>query len=95
VAEPSDPPDRVQSREVVLEIDGSAAHGYHLLMSPAGCFPADYWYKSVAEAKESASQIFGVNPSGWRSAPPPRQALTHALIRPSTFGPNTCSPKIS
>ena len=65
VAEPSDPLGRVQSRQVTLEIQGSATNGYHLVMSPAGCLTADYWYESVAEANESAAEIFGVAPDGW------------------------------
>lgn len=65
VAERSDPPDRVQEREVALEIRGNPANGYHLVMSPAGCFTADYWYETFAEAKESAAEIFGVAPDGW------------------------------
>lgn len=65
VAEPSDPPDRVRSREVALEIRGTVAHGYHLVMSPAGCFSADEWYESIAEAKASAAECFGVAPGAW------------------------------
>lgn len=65
VAEPSDPPDRVHAREVALEIQGGPAHGYHLVMSPAGCFSADYWYESAAEAMQSAEEIFGVAPDQW------------------------------
>ena len=65
VAEASDPPNRVQRREVALEIQGNAANGYHLVVSPAGCFTADYWYETVTEAKESAAEIFGIAPDGW------------------------------
>lgn len=65
VAGPSDPPGQVQCREVVLEIQGNAAQGYHLVMSPVGCFSADSWYESLAEAKKSAAEIFGVAPEAW------------------------------
>ena len=65
VAQSSDRPDRVQEREVALEIQGDAANGYHLVMSPTGCFTADYWYETVAKAKQSAAEIFGVAPDRW------------------------------
>jgi hypothetical protein len=65
VAEASDLPNRVQEREVALEIQGNAANGYHLVISPVGCFTADYWYETIAEAKESAAEIFGVAQDGW------------------------------
>jgi hypothetical protein len=65
VAEPSDPPAGVQEREVVLEIQGDAANGYHLVMSPAGCFSADTWHESAEDAKAAAAEVFGVAPDGW------------------------------
>ena len=65
VAEPSDPPARVQEREVVLEIQGDATNGFHLVMSPAGCFTADTWHESVEDAKAAATEVFGVASDGW------------------------------
>ena len=65
VAGPSDPPSRVQDREVVLEIQGDGANGYHLVMSPAGCFTADTWHESIADAKETAAEAFGVSANSW------------------------------
>ena len=65
VAESSDPPAAVQHREVALEIQGSAATGYHLVMSPAGCFTADTWHESVADAKGTAAEVYGVSPDAW------------------------------
>ncbi len=65
VAGPSDPPKHVQTREVSLEIRGNATVGYHLVMTPSGCFTADYWYESVADAQDSAEEIFGITRNGW------------------------------
>lgn len=65
VAEPSDPPARVEDRVVTLEIQGNAADGYHLVMSPAGCFTADTWHESVEDAKATATEVFGVPPHEW------------------------------
>lgn len=65
VAEPSDPPASVQERVVTLEIQGNAADGYHLVMSPAGCFTADTWHESVEDAKDTAAEVFGVLPDEW------------------------------
>jgi hypothetical protein len=65
VAEPSDPPAIVQEREVILEIQGNASKGYHLVMSPAGCFTADTWHATVEDAKDTAQRLFGVPPDGW------------------------------
>jgi hypothetical protein len=65
VAEPSDPSAQVQEREVALEIWGNPRDGYHLLMSPKGCFTADSWHGTVEEAKHVAHRLFGVLPDGW------------------------------
>lgn len=65
VAEPSDPPARVEDRAVALEIQGNDAEGYHLVMSPEGCFTADTWHDSVEDAKATAEEVFGVPPDGW------------------------------
>jgi hypothetical protein len=65
VAGPSDPPDRAQEREVTLEIRGNAADGYHLVMSPSGCFTADTWHETIGDAKATAAQLFGVPADGW------------------------------
>jgi hypothetical protein len=34
-------------------------------MTPDGCFTADNWYRSKAEAIEHARKMFGVPPDGW------------------------------
>ena len=65
VAEPSDPPAAVKHREVALEIQGSAATGYHLVMGPAGCSTADTWHESAAGARQAAAELFGVPSDGW------------------------------
>jgi hypothetical protein len=65
VADSSDPPTTVQDRQVALEIQGNARDGYHLRMSPAGCFPADTWHQSLEEARDTAQRLFGVPPDGW------------------------------
>jgi len=65
VAKPSDPPGRVEDRVVTLEIQGNAADGYHLIISPAGCFTADTWHESVEDAKATAAEAFGVLPHEW------------------------------
>jgi hypothetical protein len=65
VARPSDPPERVQRRVVKLEIQGDGAGGYHLVMSPEGCFTADTWHQNVDDAKETAAEWFGVPSDGW------------------------------
>jgi hypothetical protein len=65
VAGPSDPAARVQERMVTLEILGDAESGYHLIMSPTGCFTADTWHESVEDAKATAAEVFGVPPNEW------------------------------
>jgi hypothetical protein len=65
VASPTDSPTLVQEREVTLEIQGNARDGYHLVMSPTGCFTADTWHETVEDAKETAHQLFGVPPDRW------------------------------
>ena len=56
VADPSDPPAQVQPRTVTLEVQGDGANGYHLVMSPVGCFTADTWHDSVADARATAEE---------------------------------------
>ena len=65
VAESSDPPAKVQERTVDLEIQGNEAEGYHLIMSPDGCFTADTWHESVEDAKDTAKEAFGVGLDEW------------------------------
>jgi hypothetical protein len=65
VAMPSDPAATVQEREVTLEIQGNARDGYHLLMTPTGCFTADTWHETVEDAKDTAHRVFAVPPDGW------------------------------
>lgn len=65
VGEPSDPPATVKERLVALEIQGDAQNGYHLVMSPEGCFTSDTWHESIADAKATAAELFNVPPDGW------------------------------
>ena len=65
VAEPSDPPAKVEDRVVTLVIEGNASDGYHLVMSPVGCFTAGTWHESVEDAKATAAEVFGVPPHEW------------------------------
>jgi hypothetical protein len=58
------PPETVDL-EVLLEIVGDDQSGYHLLMSPEGCFQTDNWYRSRAEAVADADRIFKVPASSW------------------------------
>ena len=65
VATPSDPPASVYERVVLLEIQGDASNGYHLVMSPSGCFTADSWHETVGDALATAHRLFGVRPDEW------------------------------
>ncbi len=51
--------------EVRLEIQGTRKAGYNLAVSPGGFFTADHWFKTKAEALESAEELFGVRESDW------------------------------
>jgi hypothetical protein len=53
---------------VRLEIQGNDAHGYNLIMSPAGFFSADYWYETFEDALASAEELFGVGRRDWDMA---------------------------
>lgn len=53
--------------EVLLEIQGTKKHGYHLVMSPDGFFTADSWFKTKQEALENAEELFGVVGDNWTS----------------------------
>src|SRR4051794_30463291 len=95
VAEPSDTSALIQRRVVILKIQGDAKDGYHLVMSPEGCFTADTWHETVEDAKDIAYRIFGVSPDQWdRGAKPywpanqrhpPSDCLIHADRRSSAF----------
>ena len=50
---------------VSLEIEGDRQNGYHLVMSPAGFFTADYWYETREDALNEAEELFGVRPDEW------------------------------
>lgn len=65
VAHASDPPEQVQDREVTLLIQSDGAKGYLLIMSPTGCFTADSWHDSIADAQETAQELFGVALNAW------------------------------
>jgi hypothetical protein len=64
-AAPSDPVAATRDREVMLEIQGDSKHGYHLIMSPEGCFTADSWHETIGEAKDTAQELFGIHPEAW------------------------------
>jgi hypothetical protein len=65
VAEPSDPPATTQERVVLLEIRGDEKNGYHLVMSPKGCFIADSWHATIEDALDTAHRLFDVRPDEW------------------------------
>jgi hypothetical protein len=69
VAEPSDPQSLTRDRLVSLEIQGDVTNGYHLNMSPDGCFTADSWHATIEDALESAQRVFGVPPASWSKSP--------------------------
>jgi hypothetical protein len=50
---------------VELEIQGDEKNGFHLVMSPDGCFTADTWHESVEDAKDTAHRLFGVGFEEW------------------------------
>jgi hypothetical protein len=52
--------------EVALEIQGDEREGFHLIMSPAGFFTADNWYRTSEEALRGASELFDVNAEEWK-----------------------------
>ncbi len=58
----------VRDVNVALAIVGDERNGFHLNMTPDGCFTADYWYGSKNEALEAAIELFGVRPDEWTSA---------------------------
>jgi hypothetical protein len=51
---------------VVLEIQGDEQNGYHLVLSPDGFSTSDGWFAELADARRSASELFGVEPDQWR-----------------------------
>jgi hypothetical protein len=65
LAVPTDPLEFVQDRQITLEIQSDGATGYHLVVSPEGCFTADTWHESMADAKETARDTFGVAIDAW------------------------------
>src|ERR1017187_6943834 len=65
VAAATDPTERIREVDIRLEIQGDDGSGYHLVMTPDGCFTADNWYRSKREALEAASEMFGTLIDGW------------------------------
>jgi hypothetical protein len=65
VATESDPTEAVEQRTVVLEINGDAQDGFHLNMSPEGCFTADTWHETQEDARQAALRLFGVPLHAW------------------------------
>ncbi len=66
IAEPSDPAGDVKTVSVRLEIRGNDKDGYHLVMTPDGCFTADNWYATEAEAVSDATELFGTDEADWK-----------------------------
>jgi hypothetical protein len=66
VAQPSDTAASVRERIVLLEISGDDRDGYHLIMSPEGCFTADTWHECKDDALDTAERLFNVRPDDWR-----------------------------
>ena len=60
-----DPSAPSQERVVVLEIQGTPKHGYHLVMTPEGFFAADHHYASKEEALADAQELFGASVDDW------------------------------
>jgi hypothetical protein len=50
---------------VLLEIQGDNHDGYHLVMSPAGFFTADSHHKTLDDALDAGSDLFGVARDHW------------------------------
>lgn len=67
VAEETDSTAHTEEREVQLEIQGDQTNGYHLVMSPEGCFTADSWHQNLDEALKTAMDLFDVSPTEWKS----------------------------
>ena len=65
-AKPSDPSAHVRDRRVDLEVEGNPRDGFHLIMSPDGCFTADTWHETAEEAKDAPLQAFGVLLEDWK-----------------------------
>jgi len=67
VASDEDPPEHIRLANVSLEINGGPEAGFHLVMTPEGCFTADVWFATLLEALAEALEVFGVDPDGWAS----------------------------
>jgi hypothetical protein len=65
VATTTDPAEYVQERFIELEIQGDETNGFHLNVSPAGCFTADSWHPTIGDAMETAERLFGVERAAW------------------------------
>ena len=52
---------------ILLEIQGTAKNGYHLVMSPDGYFSADNWYVNIEDAIENAKELFGIKKKDWKN----------------------------
>ena len=65
VAEESDPVSTIEERAVSLEIRGDATNGFHLIVSPSGCFTADSWHETIDDAIDTAHRLFDVRPDAW------------------------------
>jgi hypothetical protein len=53
-------------RDIVVEIQGEAKHGYHLIMMPEGLFAADAHCRTLEDAFEDAHEMFGITPEQWQ-----------------------------
>jgi hypothetical protein len=64
VADPEDRSNYVHVLPVKLSIVEDPK-GYHLVMSPEGCFTADAFYETLQKAKDDAARCFGVRDADW------------------------------
>lgn len=71
MAEGSDPTRHVMERRVLLEMQGDAHNGYHLVATPDGCLTADTWYATQREALETARELCGVDQDEWTDTQAP------------------------
>ena len=68
VATQADSASLTQDRLVTLEIQGDPKAGYHLIMTPEGCFTADSWHPTIDDAMDAAYRIFGVLRGSWTNS---------------------------
>jgi hypothetical protein len=67
MAEATDPASEVRTVNIELEVEGDDADGWLVVITPDGCFTADHWFASKAEAIGAAQDVFGAPADGWTS----------------------------